>query len=70
MSYYKGWLKVVGADLLCFAAHPETLEPRGCGTYDPWAWSDPDPEPVETISVGEWNRRLNDARDALENRNE
>lgn len=56
-GYYKGKIKVVGADLQCFPAHAETLEPLACGSYDPWAWIDPDPEPVETIGVAEWNRR-------------
>ena len=62
-GYYKGWVKVVGVDMDCFAAHPETLEPRSCqGGYDPWAWSDPDPEPVETIGISEWQARRNQLR--------
>ena len=61
-GYYKGKIKVVGVDLMCFPAHLETLEPLACGCYDPFAWSDQDAEPVETISVGEWNDRRNAQR--------
>ncbi len=61
-GYYKGWVKVVGVDMMCFPAHPVTLEPRSCSTYDPNAWSDPDPEPVETISVSEWQVRRSKLR--------
>lgn len=58
-NYYEGKIKVVGADFMCFPADMETLEPLACACYNPFAWSDPDPAPVETISVGEWNKRLN-----------
>jgi hypothetical protein len=57
MSYWQGRIKVVGNDMICFPAHPQTLEPLACGTYDPHAWSDPDPEPVETITINEWQLR-------------
>ena len=57
MGIYKNKIKVIGIDLICFPANPETLEPIHCGCYDPWAWSDPDSEPIETISVAEWSRR-------------
>lgn len=56
-GYYKGMVKVVGVDMMCFPVHPETLAPRSCGCYDPYAWCDPDPEPVETISSEEWYSR-------------
>lgn len=56
-GYYKDKIKVVGVGLMCFPADPKTLEPLSCGCYDPWAWKDPDPEPVETISTNEWWRR-------------
>lgn len=36
---------------------PETLDPLACSSYDPYALTDPDPCPVETISSSEWNRR-------------
>ena len=57
MGYYAGKVKVVGDDLLCFAADAKTLQPLSCSTYDACARTDPDPEPVETISVSEWLRR-------------
>lgn len=57
MSFYTGKIKVVGADLLCFAVSPETLAPLSTGTYDAYAWRDPDPEPIETIDIAEWHRR-------------
>jgi len=56
-GFYSGWIKVVGVDLMCFRAHPQTLEPRSCGCHDPYAWTDPDPDPVETICISEWQRR-------------
>jgi hypothetical protein len=56
-GYYVGKIKVVGEDMMCFAARQGDLQPLSCSTYDPHAWSDPDPEPVETISIGEWQRR-------------
>jgi hypothetical protein len=59
MSYYAGKIKVVCADLMCFPVNPETLEATSTGCYDPWAWTDPDKDPVETISHGEWCLRLN-----------
>ena len=60
-DYYAGKVKVVGVDLMCFPADPVTLEPVSCGCYDPYAWSDPDPAPVETIGVNEWQVRRNAA---------
>lgn len=62
-GYYANRIKVVGVDLMCFPVHPKTLEPQACECYDPYAISDPDPEPLETIGVAEWQRR----RDALRN---
>lgn len=53
-SMYTGMVKVVGVDLQCFPVDPKTLEPKSCGCYDPWAWTDPDPTPVETIHIHEW----------------
>lgn len=60
---YRGRIKVVGYDMLCFPADPKTLEPLSTGSYDPFAWTDPD-EAVETIDVVEWNVRRNALRDA------
>ena len=62
-EYYRGKIKVVGADLMCFPADPLTLAALACSSYDPWAISDPDTTPVETISCGEWNKRRADRRD-------
>lgn len=59
-SFYKGKVKVVGADLLCFPVDPVTMEPLSCGCYDPWVWKDPDP--IETIDVTTWQLRLNSLR--------
>lgn len=56
-GYYIGKVKVVCVDMMCFPARPTDLEPLACSCYDPYAWSDPDPEPVETISFYEWLRR-------------
>jgi hypothetical protein len=56
-GYYKDRVKVIGANLMCFPARPGDLEPLACSTYDPYALADPDPEPIETISVAEWNER-------------
>lgn len=59
-GYYAGKVKVVGEDLMCFPVRPGDFEPLACGCYDPYAWSDPDPEPMETIGIGEWRRRRNE----------
>jgi hypothetical protein len=56
-GYYAGKVKVVCEDLMCFPARPGDLEPLACGSYDPYAWIDPDPEPVETIGFCEWLKR-------------
>lgn len=66
-GYYAGKVKVVGVDLMCFPARQRDLEPLASGCYDPYAWSDPDPEPVETIGVAEWQRRRNELRDIEQN---
>jgi hypothetical protein len=58
MSYYEGRIKVVCHDLTCFPVDPTTLEPLACGSYDPWAISDPEQGPLETIGTCEWYRRL------------
>lgn len=57
MNGYSGKIKVVGINLMCFPADPKTLEALACGSYDPHAWIDPDPEPIETIGIREWQRR-------------
>lgn len=62
MGYYAGRVKVVADDLMCFPAHPQTLEALACSTYDAYARSDPDPEPVETIGIGEWQKRRDATR--------
>ena len=56
-GYYAGKIKVVGADLMCFPVDPKTFEATSCGCYDPYAWSDPDHEPIETIGISEWLKR-------------
>lgn len=61
---YEGNIKVVCPDMMCFPANPKTLEALSCGCYDPYALSDPESEPVETISVNEWNRRCNERRNS------
>ena len=65
-DYYAGKVKVVGVDLMCFPARPGDLEPLSCGAYDPYAWSDPDPAPIETISVSECQCRRDAVRIAME----
>lgn len=57
MGYYTGKIKVRCEDRMCFAVNPKTLEPLACSTYDAYAFSDPDREPLETIDYGEWCRR-------------
>lgn len=61
-GYYKGKIKVVGVDMTCFPVDPVSLEALSCGCYDPYAWSDPDPDPAETISIAEWQLRSNRRR--------
>ena len=56
-SIYKGNIKVVAEDLMCFPVAVGSLAPLSCGVYDPYALSDPDPTPVETVSISEWQRR-------------
>lgn len=56
-GYYAGKVKVICADLMCFPARVGDLEPLACACYDAYAIVDPDPEPVETIDVAEWNKR-------------
>ncbi|QWL64891.1 hypothetical protein [Aeromonas jandaei] len=54
---YKDKIKVVADDKMCFPVDPKTLEPVTSSIYDPYAWSDPDPEPLETITISELYRR-------------
>ena len=49
--------------MMCFPVNPSTLEATSCGCYDPYAWSDADPEPIETIGHAEWTRRRNELWD-------
>lgn len=58
-SFYAGMIKVVCSDLMCFPVNPISLEATACSCYDPWALSDPDSIPVETISYSEWLDRKN-----------
>lgn len=53
-GHYEGQIKVACVDYQCFPVDPVTLEPLSCGGYDPYALSDPDPEPIETISHSDW----------------
>ena len=63
-GYYAGKIKVIcHDDLMCFPAHPTTLEPLACGTYDPYALADPDPEPVKTMGFNEWAREHDKIRE-------
>lgn len=57
---YVGKIKVVGEDLMCFPVDPETLQPMGVSYYDPYVFTDLEPEPIETITLEEWNRRQAD----------
>ena len=54
MNRYTNRIKVVCDDLMCFPVLPETYEPTGVSCYDAYALTDPDPEPIETISYSEW----------------
>lgn len=56
-DYYKGRIKVVPSDRLCFAVDPVTLKPVGGCCYDPYALTNPDSTPVDTISFAEWLTR-------------
>ena len=57
-GYYTGKIKVIShSNMMCFPAHPITLEPLACGTYDPYALTDPDTDPVQTMSYNEWSRK-------------
>lgn len=56
-TYYTDKIKVICTDLQCFPVHAKTLEPLACGCYDPWAITDPEHDPIETISHSEWCRR-------------
>lgn len=56
-GYYAGKIKVVCADLMCFPVCPKTLSALATSCYDPYAVSDPDPTPQETISFEEWLNR-------------
>jgi hypothetical protein len=48
-------IKVIGEDRMCFWVDAATLEPAGCGSFDPWAFSDP--ERVPSMDANEWNAR-------------
>lgn len=66
MGFYAGKIKVVcSTDMMCFPVDPKTLEPTSCSHYDPYALSDPDPEPVETIPYFEWLNRQHGRRGEL-----
>lgn len=66
MGYYSGKIKVVcPVSLMCFPAHAETLEALSCSCYDAYAIDDPDREPVETLMLNEWNKRLFAQRDKI-----
>ncbi|MBB3227050.1 hypothetical protein FHW69_001651 [Luteibacter sp. Sphag1AF] len=63
-EYYKGCIKVVGADAMCFRVDPATLDPMGCSVYDPFHYLPEDGcQPVEVIGLGEWNLRRNKLRE-------
>jgi hypothetical protein len=45
-------IKVICEDRMCFKVDPVTLDPRSCGYYDAYAFSDP--EDVPSMSHAEW----------------
>ena len=59
MGYYSGYIKVVCGDMMCFPVNQNTLDAISCGCYDPYAWTDPDRDAIETITFDEWIRRVN-----------
>ena len=62
-DYYKGKIKVIGVDMMCFPVDPVTLESLSCGCYDPYAWTDMDTDAVENIGIGAWEVRCGDMRE-------
>lgn len=56
-------IKVIGKESMCFQADPDTLEAICCEYYDPWARSTPEMGYKETISIFEWQRRLDKKRE-------
>jgi hypothetical protein len=44
-------------DRTVFPIDPVTLEPKRCGAYDPWCYTDPEPG-IEYIEHSEWCLRL------------
>lgn len=65
-GYYRGKIKVVCCDKLCFPVNPKTLEADACGCYDPYPYDDD--EPVEIIGDGEWNVRCSAMIDCYKNK--
>jgi len=64
MSYYKGKIKVVGEDKMCFPVDPITLEPLATSSYDPYPLSPRNMDgAVEIISVDELTSRRNAMRE-------
>ena len=56
MSRYKGKIKVVNLDKLCFPADPTTLEALSTGVYDSHPYENNEGA-MEIISVSEWLKR-------------
>ena len=57
---YAGKIKVVcQPSMMAFPVRPGDYQPTGASCYDPWALSDPDTSPIETISFTEWTIRCN-----------
>lgn len=55
-DYWRGKIKVVGTDNMCWPVDPITLSALACSFYDPWCW-DKCGTQIETISVHEWYHR-------------
>lgn len=53
-SIYKGKIKIVCEDLMCFPADPVTLGALACSAYDPWAISDPEEGVHSHMSYAKW----------------
>jgi len=57
MSRYKDLVKVIKIDLMCFPANPITLEQVGTSVFDPWAITQPEEDPAETLDINEYMSR-------------
>ena len=61
-NIFSNKIKVIGTGCMCFPVDQKTLEPTSVSCYDPQAYTLPEKDAIETITLNEYLIRYNNLK--------